>query len=132
MKDWSVSVIPNPINADFWKPMDKYTAKKKFNLPTDVPIILFDAVGGSKDPRKCYNLLISTLNYINNVNVLNKIELVVFGQKKPIFLTDYKFPVHYLGHLNDKDLRDVYNAVDVMVVPSKQDNLPNTAVEAQT
>ena len=131
MKDWPVSVIPNPIDADFWKPIDKYTAKKKFNLPTDVPLILFGAVGGGKDPRKGYNLLISTLNYIKSNNQSKKIELIVFGQKKPIFLTDYKFPIHFLGHLNGKDLRDVYSAADLMVVPSKQDNLPNTAVEAQ-
>ena len=131
MKDWPASVIPNPIDSDFWKPMDKYIAKKRLNLPTDVPLILFGAVGGSKDPRKGYNLLISTLNYIRSNNQSKKIELVVFGQKKPIFLADYKFPIHFLGHLNDKDLRDAYNAADVMVVPSKQDNLPNTAVEAQ-
>ena len=131
MKDWPVSVIPNPINADYWKPMDKYNAKKKLNLPTDVPLILFGAVGGSKDPRKGYNLLISSLNYIKKNNLLKKVELVVFGQNKPMFIKDYKFPTHFLGHLNDDSLRNVYNSADVMVVPSKQDNLPNTAVEAQ-
>tara|TARA_B100001063_G_C16728436_1_gene537846 strand:+ start:200 stop:1471 length:1272 start_codon:yes stop_codon:yes gene_type:complete len=131
MQDWPVSVIPNPIDKDFWKPINKYIAKKKMNLPTGVPLILFGADGGSKDLRKGYNLLLSALNNLKNVNESTKIELVVFGQKRPLFFTDYKFPIHFVGHLEDKKLRDVYNAVDVMVIPSKQDNLPNTAVEAQ-
>jgi len=38
-----------------------------------------------------------------------------------------------MGHLHDDfSLRALYNACDVMIVPSKQDNLPNTAIEAQT
>ena len=41
-------------------------------------------------------------------------------------------PIHYMGHLHDDiSLRVLYNAVDVMVMPSRQDNLPNMAVEAQ-
>ena len=40
-------------------------------------------------------------------------------------------PVHYLGHLHDDvSLRLAYSAADVMVVPSRLDNLPNTATEA--
>ena len=42
------------------------------------------------------------------------------------------FPDHYLGHLHDDfSLRALYSAADALVVPSLQDNLPNTAVEAQ-
>jgi glycosyltransferase involved in cell wall biosynthesis len=40
-------------------------------------------------------------------------------------------PTIYLGRLNDDEtLALAYSAADVMVVPSLQDNLPNTAVEA--
>lgn len=31
---------------------------------------------------------------------------------------------------NEKELVDIYNAVDLYVTPSLQDNLPNTIVEA--
>jgi glycogen synthase len=41
------------------------------------------------------------------------------------------FPIHYTGHLHDDlCLRALYSAADVMVIPSRQDNLPNTGVEA--
>ena len=40
-------------------------------------------------------------------------------------------PVEFIGRLDDEGLRTAYSAADVMVVPSRLDNLPSTAVEAQ-
>ncbi|WP_373544557.1 glycosyltransferase, partial [Chamaesiphon sp.] len=41
------------------------------------------------------------------------------------------FPIRYMGHLHDEiSLALLYSAVDVFVAPSRQDNLPNTVVEA--
>ena len=41
------------------------------------------------------------------------------------------FPVHFTGHLHDDlSLRAYYSAADLFVIPSRQDNLPNTGVEA--
>jgi glycosyltransferase involved in cell wall biosynthesis len=39
--------------------------------------------------------------------------------------------VHYTGHLHDDlSLRALHSAADAMVIPSRQDNLPNTGLEA--
>lgn len=39
--------------------------------------------------------------------------------------------IHFAGHLHDDlSLRVLYSAADVFVLPSRQDNLPNTGVEA--
>ena len=44
---------------------------------------------------------------------------------------DFGLPVHYMGNLQDEtSLQIVYSSSDVMLIPSRQDNLPNTAVEA--
>ena len=40
--------------------------------------------------------------------------------------------VRSVGRLDDEGLRLYYSAADVMVVPSRQDNLPQTAVEPTT
>jgi glycosyltransferase involved in cell wall biosynthesis len=61
------------------------------------------------------------------------LHLAIFGQSAPKDPEDLGFPVHYLGHLHDDlSLRILYSAVDVMVIPSRQDcdNLPNTGVES--
>jgi glycosyltransferase involved in cell wall biosynthesis len=45
---------------------------------------------------------------------------------------DTGFPIHYTGRIEGEDLlRLYYTAADLMVVPSRLDNLPNTAIEAQ-
>jgi glycosyltransferase involved in cell wall biosynthesis len=41
------------------------------------------------------------------------------------------FPAHNTGHLHDDlSLRALYSAADTFVLPSRQDNLPNTGLEA--
>jgi glycosyltransferase involved in cell wall biosynthesis len=132
MKSWPVSAIAYPIDTDQWTPMNKKNARQLFDLSPDANLILFGAAGGGKDPRKGYDLLLSALKYLKADNKIKKIELVVFGQSKPKSQLDLGFPVHFSGHLyDDLSLSALYSAADVMVVPSRQDNLPNTAVEAQ-
>ena len=61
----------------------------------------------------------------------NMAELVVFGASEPENPPDFGLPVHYLGRLHDDvSLSLLYAAVDVMVTPSRQDNLPNMVVES--
>jgi len=92
--------------------------------------MLFGAVDGGEDPRKGFDLLRDTLQNLRGK--VSGLELVIFGQLTPENLPDFGFPVHYLGYLHDDvSLCIMYNAVDVMVTPSRQDNLPNTALEAQ-
>ena len=44
---------------------------------------------------------------------------------------DLPFPVHYTGRLHDDvSLVTLYNAADVMVVPSRQENLSNAIMES--
>ena len=44
---------------------------------------------------------------------------------------DIPFEVHQLNYVaEEKRLVDVYNAVNIFAIPSLQDNLPNTIVEA--
>lgn len=59
-----------------------------------------------------------------------KAELIVFGASEPESPPDFGLPVHYLGYLHDDvGIALLYAAADVMIAPSRQDNLPNTVVE---
>ena len=135
MKEWPITVIPNPLDLDRWSPFDQTQARKVFNLPLDSPLVLFGAISGTKDPRKGSDLLQSALHSLKAQvadTPLSSLELVVFGQSRPQPEPDFGFPVHYMGHLHDDiSLRLLYAAADVMVVPSRLDNLPNTGLEAQ-
>lgn len=132
MENWKVSVVPYPIDTNNWKPLDKNISRNKFNLPKDANLILFGAPGGGIDPRKGYDLLLKALEYLKIQKKMKNIQLVIFGQSKPKANQNLKFPIHYMGQIfDDKNLRELYSTADVMVIPSRQDNLPNTALEAQ-
>ncbi len=129
MRDWPISVIPNCIDTNRWQPIDKNIARNLLNLPRGVPLLLFGAMGGSNDLRKGFDLLIEALKYLRSE--IKELELIVFGQLAPENPLDLGFPIHYTGHLNDDlSLQILYSAADVMVIPSRQDNLPNTGLES--
>ncbi|WP_198314780.1 MULTISPECIES: glycosyltransferase family 4 protein [unclassified Acidovorax] len=129
MRDWPITVIPNAIDTDTWQPVDKALARSLLQLPPDVPLLLFGAWGGTGDAHKGFDLLQSALNHLRGQ--LPGLELVIFGQLAPQESVDMGFPVHYTGHLHDDvSMRLLYSAADVMVIPSRIDNLPNTGVEA--
>lgn len=129
MQDWPISVIPNALDVDSWQPVEKKLARQLMNLPTDCLLLAFGAMGGGQDPRKGMDLLLKALDHLRGQ--FQDLQLVVFGERAPRELPDLGFPIHYMGHLHDDlSLRILYSAVDAMMIPSRQDNLPNTGVEA--
>lgn len=125
-----VTVIPNPIDTRMWDVVDKAWARSLLGLPQGVPLVLFGAMGGTADPRKGFDLLERALKH--GAQRDRPFELVVFGQSEPRERGEWGRPVHFMGRLSDDvALRLLYGACDVLVIPSRQDNLPNTGVEAQ-
>lgn len=130
MRGWPVRAIPNPIDTSVWQPVDQRLARRLLGLPETAPLLLFGAMGGTRDPRKGYDLLVGALAQMQGR--IEGLRLVVFGERQPREAPDLGFPVHYMGRLaDDPTLRLLYSAADVMVIPSRMDNLPNTGVEAQ-
>jgi glycosyltransferase involved in cell wall biosynthesis len=131
MGEWPVAVVPNPIDTARWQPIDQHLARQLLGLPQDCPLLLFGAMGGSKDPNKGFDLLFAALAHLGRDASLQNLHLVVFGQREPQSPPQLGFTVHYTGHLHDDlSLRALYSAADVMVIPSRQENLPNTGLEA--
>ena len=132
MQNWPVSVIPNPINVDSWKPVDKKISREQLNLPSKKTLILFGAIGGIKSPYKGFDLLLLALKNLNDNPKAKDLELVVFGQSRPKLTPSCSFPIHFMGHMHDDiSLRLLYSAADVMVVPSRSEAFGQTALEAQ-
>ena len=131
MHAWPVAVVPNPIDTGRWLQIDQRLARYLIGLPQDCPLLLFGALGGSSAHHKGFDLLLAALALLRSESTLQSLQLVVFGQLAPQSPPQLGFPVHYTGHLNDDlSLRALYSATDAFVLPSRQDNLPNTGLEA--
>lgn len=132
MRDWPVTVIPNPLDLNTYKPWPQGIAREMCGLPAGGKIILFGAIGKDSSGRKGQDLLLESLQHLRESGVGNDCHLAIFGQHKPESEPDLSFPIHWMGHKHDDlSMALLYSSADVMVVPSRLDNLPQTATEAQ-
>jgi len=120
--------ISNCLDTEVFKPKYKPEIRKALNLPTDKKLILF-AGANTQDPRKGFNYFKEAIE-ISNASSGN-IEVLIFGKSNPGSFDAFPVPVHYLGKITETDqMVAVYNGADMIVVPSLEDNLPNTIMEA--
>ncbi len=128
LKGRRIEVIGNPIDPGVFKPLDRTAARRAFNLPGDKRLILFGAIGGTSDRRKGFNYLRDALRGMGRDS---GVELVVFGGDGRADL-EIGLPTHQVGRLGDEvSLCLLYSACDVYVLPTLQEALGNTLIEAQ-
>lgn len=122
--DLEVYTVRNPIDASIFKPLNKTELKREFGLPADKKTILFVAEN-PHDERKGFALLKTALLNIDASNY----HLAVIGKKEHV---ETEFPTAtFFGSIQDENkLAQLYNAADCFVIPSLEDNLPNTVSEA--
>lgn len=119
--------IPNAIDITVFKPIDKEKARAFLGLEKDKKYLLFGAMLATSDKRKGYIQLKEALQYLQD----KSIELLIFGSSKPNEVQFSGFITHYLGQINDTEsLLALYNAADVMIVPSLEENLSNVIMES--
>lgn len=124
----SVSVIPNLLDTDIYKPIDRVFAREKLGLPMGKKIILFAAIAGVKNIYKGWGYLADSLNLIDQ----NQAEVVVVGSDyDENVVSSLSMHVHFLGKITSDELMTyVYSSADVFVSPSLADNFPNTIAES--
>lgn len=127
----SCVVIHNPLDTAAFAPVDRTEARRLLGLPVDRKLILFGALGATSDLRKGYDLLVAALREFETLYGGGDAEVLVFGGPRSGEIPGIGLKGHFLGSFHDElSLRVVYSAADVFVAPSRQDNLPNTVVEA--
>ncbi|MEI9998347.1 MAG: glycosyltransferase [Verrucomicrobiota bacterium] len=125
-----VHVVPNPVNARLFQPIDKNAARRLLGLPEEGRLLLMGAAF-TYDPRKGADLLEAALQHYAQpgADALGLVTLGVHAGKiaaKKDGLTTWN-----MGFLHDEvSLCALYNAVDVVALPSRQENLSNTLAEA--
>lgn len=134
-KHLRIEVIRYGLETGVFKPHPKAEAKRDLNISKDSLVILFGAVT-TGDTRKGFGPLKAALaeclfhaGFAGKTKE-GKITLVTFGHPQEE-LNHLDIPCRQLGRIQDDEtLARVYSAADMFLLPSLEDNLPNTMLEA--
>jgi glycosyltransferase involved in cell wall biosynthesis len=120
---YNVTTIANTLDTRLFSPKNKSFCREYLSLPVDKTIFLF-ASQSTSNKRKGFDLLESLLNK----NEFNNAHFIILGDNKHN-KQDQRF--HFLGHIGDELLLPlIYSAADAFILPSREDNLPNTMLES--
>ncbi|MBW1903172.1 MAG: glycosyltransferase family 4 protein, partial [Deltaproteobacteria bacterium] len=136
-QDLRIEVIPNSLETDVFRPLPKAEAKKSMGITPDITTLLFGGEYGN-EKRKGFHELTGAIkcclgndDFKGLVNA-DKVKLICFGYASDE-LGAVGIPVEALGYLDsDEKIMRAYCAADIFVLPSLEDNLPNTMLEAMS
>ena len=132
LSDKRTKVIPNGLDTKRFKPLGKHAARNLLGLPQDVNLVLFSGSQAAVDENKGASLLLEALKD-QPAGVNSCFELVVLGASADLGFDAAGIKTHYLGRLNDEvSIALVYSSVDLLVLPSREENLPYTVMEAMS
>ena len=123
-------VIPNIIQKDLFRPLDKVAIRDIFKIPNDKKIIGFGAaydVDNPKGIKGSYYLM----QLLQKLPVPSDYFLVIFGTVSAEFTSKIDVPFFASGFIyNPLILAQLYNACDCCILPSLIENLPTTCLES--
>lgn len=127
-----VSSIPNPIDTHIFRPIDRREARMRAGLPAEGRIILFVSQKVTNE-RKGMPYFIEAVNHLaaECPDIKCDTSVAVLGGNAEEVCQQIDLPSYPLGYITDEHaIVSIYNSADVYVLPSLEDNLPNTIMEA--
>ena len=120
-----IKVIPNGVDTETFQPRDRKAAREQFGIDPTAKVALFVAEWAS-EKRKGLDLFVEA---VQRMNKRPEFCLVAIGRGLPKELEGVRSVS--IDHVRDEmTMSMVYSLADVFVIPSLQDNLPNTSLEA--
>jgi glycosyltransferase involved in cell wall biosynthesis len=120
-----VTIIPNGLDPDVFRPLDKHFSRDVLNIPRDVPVVLF-AADSAAQRRKGFRELAEAVEGISGID---DVTLVSVGGGNAELKSGHRH-VH-IGRLSDDRLLAMaYSAADVFVISSLQESFGQTVIES--
>ncbi|WP_430809903.1 MULTISPECIES: glycosyltransferase [unclassified Carboxylicivirga] len=117
--------LPNCIDTTKYVANEK--ARKDLDFGEDKKLILFAAVDALSDKNKGFDLLEEALSYLP----ADRYALLIVGDKGKTSFDHLSFSIHNTGFVKEEGkMIDYLSAADVVVVPSRMENLSNMIMEA--
>lgn len=122
-------VIPNGFPLEVFKPLDRDIIRAELGIPENAKVVLFGA--DSTNQRKGFRFLIAALKHLYSIDSTSNMILAMFGAVYPDEELECGFPIYNFSYIeNEEQMTLLYNAADVFLLPSLEDNLPNTVIES--
>ena len=126
--------IPNAIDSNLYRPRPKPEIRAELKLPEQGWLLLFNAFKVTAH-IKGIDLLEDACRILDSHHpeLRDKIGIILAGQGAEEVKGKLTYRTYDFGYTEDeRKMAALYNAADVLVMPSRKDNLPNTIVEAMT
>ena len=125
LSEHQIEVIPYGIDTESFQPRERRLAREMHGIPSKAKTILFVA-DSAAERRKGLRVLLEALSGLENSEDYFFV-IIGRGVSKEGLGSRFKM----IDFLDDEAaLSYVYSAADLFVIPSLQDNLPNTTIEA--
>lgn len=132
LKESKLISIPNPLDVSVFYPKDVIGVKEKNHFSLDKYYVLFGATK-INDPRKGFEYYFKALELLSREfpELNDKLELIFLGSSNLQLPVTIPYKVNFMGYLTDiTETVDLYNAVDLFVTSSLEENLPNMIMES--
>jgi glycosyltransferase involved in cell wall biosynthesis len=119
-----ILVVPNPVPEQI--ELDKTKIRNEMNLFGKTVIGFISMI--PENPNKGLSQLLKSLNYLD-ANIRQKVVLlIVGGRKTPEIPSNLEY--RHVRQDEFGSVSNIYSAIDILAVPSLQDNSPNVIAEA--
>lgn len=130
LRGHAVEIIPNGVDMVQYAPGDRQSARELLGLPRDRQIILFGARHALSDRNKGFDLLCAALGQLSP-ELRHQSTLVLFGETTRLPLPSLGMEIITHGEVKDEAaIVALYRSANLLVVPSREENLPNMVSEA--
>ncbi|WP_187229281.1 glycosyltransferase [Escherichia marmotae] len=135
LRNSEIYILPNYIDTNIFTELKEVRSKRHriLGVPEDAFIIGFGAVSGGVNPLKGFDLLLSALDKVlSKINDKNRIVLLTFGANDiDKRVTSLGCNIINMGVIsNSYNMAEIYNYLDVMIVPSRVESFGQVAAES--
>ena len=125
MSKFRINVIPYGLDTQRFQPRDRAKARELLGVPQHATVLLFVA----QWLEDKYKGMPTLLQAIDRLKATPDLYLLILGRGQS--LAGCPLPNISLGPISDEEsLSFAYSAADLFLLPTLQDNFPNTALEA--
>lgn len=130
LQSLDVHTIHNPIDSSVFQPADREQACRSLELDPAKKYILFGAAT-VKNVMKGYSFFAEAIKLLSADVDSDQVEILLFGKSKGNEADAFPLPTRNIAFVRSEDtLVNLYSLASLFVIPSLQDNLPNTILES--